>query len=72
MDANFDGFNKTSLKERDKGKFVLLRKCKVVVILSTHKECRVNRHEKFDDDLYSIQEIMPDVDDLGFTGYASR
>ena len=70
VDANFEAFNKMSFKESDKGRFALLRDCKVVAILDTHKECRVMRPEKFADGLYSIQEIMPKMEYLGFMGYA--
>ncbi len=64
VDANFEAFNKMSFKESDKGKFALLRDCKVVAILDAHKECRVIRPEKFTDGLYSIQEIMPKMEYL--------
>ena len=70
VDANFEAFNKMSFKESDKGKFALLRDCKVVAILDTHKECRVMGPEKFADGLYSIQEIMPKMEYVGFMGYA--
>ncbi len=54
VDANFEAFNKMSFKESDKGKFALLRDCKVVAILDAHKECRVMGLKKFADGLYSI------------------
>ena len=47
VDANFETFNKMSFKESDKGKFALLRDCKAVTILDTHKECRVIKPKKF-------------------------
>ena len=70
VDANFEAFNKMSFKESDKGKFALLRDCKVVAILDTHKECRVMVPKKFADGLYSIQEIMPKMEYVEFMGYA--
>ncbi len=64
VDANFEVFDKMSFKESNKGKFALLRDCKVVAILDTHKECRVMRPKKFTDSLYSIQETMPKMEYL--------
>ena len=71
VDANYAAFADTPLKMSDKGKFALLRKCKLVAILNTHKECRELGRKEFFDGLYSIQEIFPDFEeDLGYMGYA--
>ncbi len=49
VDANFEAFNKMSFKESNQGKFALLRDCKVITILDTHKECRLIGPKKFSD-----------------------
>ncbi len=73
IDANYAAFADIPLKMSDKGKFALLRKCKLVAILNTHKECRKLGHKEFSDGLYSIQEIFPDFEeDLGYRGHASK
>ncbi len=69
--ANYAAFADIPLKMSDKGKFALLRKCKLVAILDTHKECHELGRKKHADGLYSIQEIFPDFEeDLGYMGYA--
>ena len=69
--ANYVAFADIPFKMNDKGRFALLRKCELVEILDTHKECRKMGDEKFSDGLYSIQEILPDsVENLGYMGYA--
>ncbi len=67
VDANYAAFADIPLKMSDKGKFALLRKCKLVTILDTHKECHELGRKKHTYGLYSIQEIFSDFEeDLGY------
>ncbi len=73
VDVNYITFTKMSFKERDTGKFALLRNSELVEILASHSECCILGDKKYADGVYSVQEIMGDFeDDLGFIDYALR
>ena len=74
---NFEAFKKKlpELLESHAGKFALLRHGEIVQFFDSARDALIFGHEKFDDSLFSVQEVSTAVIDLGWfshaTGHAS-
>ena len=56
----------------DPGSFVLMRQRKTVQVFDTLGDAVAAGHLKFDDGLFSVQEVTEQVADLGFFSHAVR
>ena len=72
VDRNYDAFQKLlpELVEEHNGRFALMRGEKVVQIFDSVHDAVVFAKEKYDDDLFSVQEITERIVDLGFFSHA--
>lgn len=74
VDANYQAFLDLlpSLLESDPGSFVLMRQRKTVQLFDTLGDAAAAGHLKFDDGLFSVQEVTEQVADLGYFSHAVR
>lgn len=74
VSQNYEAFQKTlpELLESEscRGKFALMRKGEIVKFFDSMRDAAVYGQEKFDDGLFSVQEVTDRVVDLGFYSYA--
>ena len=72
VDRNYGAFQKLlpELVEEHNGRFALMRGEKVVQIFDSVHDAVVFAKEKYDDDLFSVQEITERIVDLGFFSHA--
>ncbi len=68
VDRNYEAFiaKLAQLLENFRGKFVLMRDGEVVEIFATLREAHLAAKRRFNDDLYSIQEITDAPVDLTY------
>ena len=72
VDRNYGAFQKLlpELVEEHNGRFALMRGEKVEQIFDSVHDAVVFAKEKYDDDLFSVQEITERIVDLGFFSHA--
>ena len=72
VNKNYEAFQKLlpGLTEEHNGKFALMRGEKVVNIFDSVHDAVVFAKEKYDDDLFSVQEITERIVDMGFFSHA--
>ena len=72
VDKNYEAFQKLlpKLIEEHNGRFALMRGEKVEQIFDSIHDAVVFAKEKYDDDLFSVQEITEQIADLGFFSHA--
>lgn len=74
IDRNYEAFKGLlpGLLETHPGKFVVMRDGKVIETFDTVRDAMVFGTKKFDDGLFSVQEITDTAVDLGFFSHALR
>ena len=72
VDRNYGAFQKLlpELIEEHNGRFALMRGEKVEQIFDSVHDAVVFAKDKYDDDLFSVQEITERIVDLGFFSHA--
>lgn len=72
VDKNYEAFQKLlpGLTQEHNGRFALMRGEKVVNIFDSVHDAVVFAKEKYDDDLFSVQEITERIVDMGFFSHA--
>lgn len=68
IDQNFDNFQRVvqSYLPDNRGRWALMRHGHVVSLFDTAGEAEGAGIDRYDDDLFSIQEITDEIVDLGF------
>ena len=72
VDRNYEAFQKLlpELIVEHNGRFALMRGEKVVHIFDSVHDAVVFAKDKYDDDLFSVQEITERIVDMGFFSHA--
>jgi hypothetical protein len=72
IERNFDFFQRSLAQflPNERGRFALLRDCKVIQFYQTPFDAEKAGEVQFPDGLYSIQEVTESPVDLGFFTYA--
>ena len=72
VSQNYEAFQEMlpELLETHRGKFALIRHGEVIQHFDSVRDAVVYGQEKFEDGLFSVQEITDRVIDLGFYSYA--
>lgn len=72
IDQNFEAFEKLvpELIKNHRGQFVVMRKEKPIEFFDTIRDAMIFADTKFDDGLFSIQEINQKPIDLGWFSHA--
>jgi hypothetical protein len=72
VDRNFDFFQKQlpQLLPEHRGKFALIRDCKITSYYDTAQDAYTAGNQLFADGLFSIQRVTEEIGDLGFYSHA--
>ena len=69
---NFQFFSKQTFNIDDFGKFAIIHNAKIICILDTRRDALKMAHDKYKDEIYSIQQINPEKKEFGFLSHALR
>jgi len=74
VDQNYDAFNRMlgSILEEHRDQLALMRDGLIVGYFHTPKEALRAAHERFPDDVFSIQEVTDEPIDLGFWSHVGH
>lgn len=72
VDANYDFFqrNLALLLPEHRGHYALLRHCRIEGFFARPGEAYRAALERFSDEIFSIQEVTDEIEDLGFFSHA--
>lgn len=72
VDRNFAFFQKElpNLLPQNRGKFALVRDCKITAFYETVVDAQTAGTQLFADGLFSIQKVTEEIGDLGFYSHA--
>jgi hypothetical protein len=72
VDSNFAFFQRelSLLLTSERGKFALIRDCKIEGFFDTALDAQITGSKLFDDGLFSIQQVTDDAVDLGYYSHA--